>query len=63
MRLFADLWPFGDLPPHSFDFIMAAPINQSGNAAEVADVVASALVNTAAAGRFGKLRMHGEELQ
>lgn len=23
MRLFPDLWPFGDLPPHSFDFIMA----------------------------------------
>lgn len=23
MRLFADLWPFGDLQPHSFDFIMA----------------------------------------
>ncbi|MDR6818478.1 N6-adenosine-specific RNA methylase IME4 [Neorhizobium sp. 2083] len=25
MRLFPDLWPFGDLPPHSFDFIMADP--------------------------------------
>lgn len=25
MRLFSDLWPFGDLPPHSFDLIMADP--------------------------------------
>ncbi|CAN7754854.1 hypothetical protein LJR257_006643 [Ensifer adhaerens] len=25
MRLFPDMWPFGDLPPHSFDFIMADP--------------------------------------
>lgn len=25
MRLFSDLWPFGDLQPHSFDFIMADP--------------------------------------
>lgn len=25
MRLFPDLWPFGDLQPHSFDFIMADP--------------------------------------
>lgn len=25
MRLFRDLWPFGDLPPHSFDLIMADP--------------------------------------
>lgn len=25
MRLFADRWPFGDLAPHSFDFIMADP--------------------------------------
>lgn len=25
MRLFADLWPFGDLQPHAFDFIMADP--------------------------------------
>lgn len=25
MRLFPDLWPFGDLPPHSFDLIMADP--------------------------------------
>lgn len=25
MRLFQDLWPFGDLPPHSFDLIMADP--------------------------------------
>lgn len=25
MRLFNDLWPFGDLQPHSFDFIMADP--------------------------------------
>jgi N6-adenosine-specific RNA methylase IME4 len=25
MRLFQDTWPFGDLQPHSFDFIMADP--------------------------------------
>lgn len=25
MRLFPDMWPFGDLQPHSFDFIMADP--------------------------------------
>lgn len=25
MRLFPNLWPFGDLPPHSFNFIMADP--------------------------------------
>lgn len=25
MRLFSNLWPFGDLQPHSFDFIMADP--------------------------------------
>lgn len=25
MRLFRDLWPFGDLPPHSFNLIMADP--------------------------------------
>lgn len=25
MRLFQDIWPFGDLPPHSFDLIMADP--------------------------------------
>lgn len=25
MRLFPDLWPFGDLQPHSFHFIMADP--------------------------------------
>lgn len=25
MRLFQDTWPFGDLRPHSFDFIMADP--------------------------------------
>ncbi|PZU17819.1 MAG: hypothetical protein DI589_25485 [Shinella sp.] len=48
---------------HAMISIMAATINQSGNAAEVADVVASALVNTAAAGRLGMLRMHGEALQ
>lgn len=23
MRLFADLWPFGDLQPHTYDFIMS----------------------------------------
>lgn len=43
--------------------LMAATINQSGNAAEVADVCATALVNTAAAGRLGILRMHDEALQ
>lgn len=43
--------------------IMAATINQSANAAEVAEVCASALVNTAAAGRLGLLRMHDEALQ
>jgi N6-adenosine-specific RNA methylase IME4 len=25
MRLFPDMWPFGDLQPHSFDLIMADP--------------------------------------
>jgi len=25
LRLFQDIWPFGDLPPHSFDLIMADP--------------------------------------
>lgn len=43
--------------------IMAATINESSNAAEVADVCARALVNTAAAGRLGILRTHGEALQ
>lgn len=43
--------------------IMAATINESCNAAEVAEACASALVNTAAAGRLGLLRTHGEALQ
>ena len=48
---------------HAMISIMAATIAQSGNAAEVADVCASALVHTVAAGQRGLLRTHGEALQ
>lgn len=37
MRLFSNLWPFGDLQPHSFDFIMADPPWQMEEWSELGD--------------------------